>query len=1297
MIIPLEIPPKIVLTGNPVVARLASDNYITEAGTPAVFAFRFSAEEANDRYLAFNSPIAGAFVFTFKTTLDPNSPTDLRLKGAFSFEIWMQTIKAALESNYYLERHYFLSNAEIGGQHVVKLVAKQPGTAYNITVTESTVEHLVTETDTAGTDRTVRDNFRILVETYTRDLINFRLRGQGDLIAVDKNGVGLAQVNAYLEERLAQQFSWPPQALTPVGFRNQLAARSFLKYGESYGQPEQIYKLTKGTEFISLQGRIPKKRLPDFLANFSNIHQYFVTTKRFLTWQPLIKETYASSPEKLYWLHFYENIAQIKIRMKRVFNDGTSSTSDLTSIFTTTPYTVVEIETSASIIAANVANLAELHIWIAQPDNSIISAVQAYILKPEPAVLHHFLFENAWGAYDTASFNGELMEEDEYTHEVEEVFKPQLYAPSQRRFRNLRTNQKEHFTVNSGFNEDADWLLWLDDLFNAPSIFEVITGRLHEVLIENGTIFKKRSKEFVRSLSFKYQRFSPEQVYRVAPSPVFNLEPQIDPLEPNPQFSTGLVVGLAGFDELYFPGNAWLDLAEPITPSMSFTLTSVLKIDQGNVVLFSSDTHSISVSGDGESLWFAVGETAVEVPLEVDIRNKYILLQIAVFDDASVIVLINGHEEASQSIAPIDELAFDKFGHKDEDATYFKGRLVELMVGGEDELANNEARLAIAERLGLPVPGVNWLQEYDAETREFIISNFLTRDDVTTGYIEMTRAEMPYFDPAPGGYVAPYPVGVRTNVFGGVVHVTTDGSDPDSESSILDPEEFINIEANTEIKAIVIAEGFLPSQIATAVFTLQPAAAPSIIPMGGEFNTPKFFEILPAIEEQTCHFTIDGSEPTVESDVFDPENTLPLTAPQDEIAMITMKAIATGAGYGPSPVAQAEFEISGFTYGFMLEFAVSGSEAGRTVTLPFTAGVMDNYIDWGDGSELTHITLWNGSDRIHTYAEDGVYVVKITGDALGFSFSNSGDRNKLTRIVHWGDEDKFEGFTTLASAFYGCSNLVSLGAGKIRATTPTIQMSAAFRNTAIVEVPEGIFDELEGPSVFDMFRDCSSLVTIPGSLFRYCTGISNFLRTFQDCSSIVEIPEDLFRYNTAMTSSSSFNSTFQGCLSLEVVPVDLFRYNTSVPNFTSCFRGCSSLEEIPVDLFRYNVNVGSSAFNGTFRDSGLTSLPPALFRYNVNAISSAFNDTFRDCLALQIRADIFFNPGEESTRFLNKSVAFNNCFNRWGSYTGIQGTAPNLWDCDFGTGTPGKTGVFGGTANDGTSLDNYDDIPSDWK
>ena len=120
--------------------------------------------------------------------------------------------------------------------------------------------------------------------------------------------------------------------------------------------------------------------------------------------------------------------------------------------------------------------------------------------------------------------------------------------------------------------------------------------------------------------------------------------------------------------------------------------------------------------------------------------------------------------------------------------------------------------------------------------------------------------------------------------------------------------------------------------------------------------------------------------------------------------------------------------------------------------------------------------------------------------------------------------------------------------------------------------------------------------------------------------------------------SDGFSRTFYGC-SLATIPTDLFRYHTAVTinGFSETFRGCTSLATIPTDLFRYNIAV----------------------------TTAGFNSTFYGCTKLQIPSNLFFEPGEETTRFLNITSDFTMCFTR-SSFAGSQGAAPELWNCDFG-------------------------------
>ena len=144
--------------------------------------------------------------------------------------------------------------------------------------------------------------------------------------------------------------------------------------------------------------------------------------------------------------------------------------------------------------------------------------------------------------------------------------------------------------------------------------------------------------------------------------------------------------------------------------------------------------------------------------------------------------------------------------------------------------------------------------------------------------------------------------------------------------------------------------------------------------------------------------------------------------------------------------------------------------------------------------------------------------------------------------------------------------------------------------------------------------------------------------------------------------------------------------------FHTTFQNCTGLTSLPDALFQYNVAVSMFGFNTTFQNcTGLTSLPTDLFRYNIACTS--FNNVFQNCNKLQLRSDIFFPAGGETTRFLNQSVDFTNAMSI-GTFTGTQGTAPALWDCTYGTGTPTTTTCF--TGHSLASVTNYASIPTAW-
>jgi hypothetical protein len=170
------------------------------------------------------------------------------------------------------------------------------------------------------------------------------------------------------------------------------------------------------------------------------------------------------------------------------------------------------------------------------------------------------------------------------------------------------------------------------------------------------------------------------------------------------------------------------------------------------------------------------------------------------------------------------------------------------------------------------------------------------------------------------------------------------------------------------------------------------------------------------------------------------------------------------------------------------------------------------------------------------------------------------------------------------------------------------------------------------------------------------------------------------------------NLSFYSCNNLSEINGQI--NGPDITDFSNCFYN-NKLSSIPANLFDNCTQVTN--FSNCFRDNQLTSIPVRLFENNT--LVKNFGTCFYNNSNLKLNKYIFYSEGQQSTRFLNQSVDFGNCFSRnsYVSPDAENGEAPDLWNCDFGTGTPTKTSCFGGNGNNAITLTNYDSIPSEWK
>lgn len=176
--------------------------------------------------------------------------------------------------------------------------------------------------------------------------------------------------------------------------------------------------------------------------------------------------------------------------------------------------------------------------------------------------------------------------------------------------------------------------------------------------------------------------------------------------------------------------------------------------------------------------------------------------------------------------------------------------------------------------------------------------------------------------------------------------------------------------------------------------------------------------------------------------------------------------------------------------------------------------------------------------------------------------------------------------------------------------------------------------------------------------------VTRFDYMFCNCQNLYYVDKDLFKYNT---EAVSFFKTFYGC-GLTTIPKDLFKETTKASNFGKCFAYNKELNEIPNGLFEHLEYEENPNFEKCFYDR---------------------SDTDK----CQLNEHIFCKSNEKNTKFADVVPNFYLTFSRGYEFSGVQGTAPDLWNYTFAS-TPNGRNCFLG--QNSTSLTNYSNIPNDW-
>jgi hypothetical protein len=284
--------------------------------------------------------------------------------------------------------------------------------------------------------------------------------------------------------------------------------------------------------------------------------------------------------------------------------------------------------------------------------------------------------------------------------------------------------------------------------------------------------------------------------------------------------------------------------------------------------------------------------------------------------------------------------------------------------------------------------------------------------------------------------------------------------------------------------------------------------------------------------------------------------------------------------------------------------------SGQIFTLPlvnFGSFTPNIEVAWGDGTPTSTITSVGDSNRIHTYANAGVYTVEIIGQMPGFKVNN----NSAIRLAITGIKD-FGRVGIRTIDFFGCNNITS------------IPSDADMKNWDPSNPNSGVgYRGLNNVISFTSFMRGTGItstigVPMPADIFNYATSATAFSDIFS-FTSILHIPNGLFNNSV---NATTFASAFNSCTLLNSCPANLFANSPNVTSFSSTFRNCLALPNVQEFTNNQSVTTFDNVYNMSTTSNALDGNAPSIWTRSPIPSGTA---AFRNCTGLDNFASIPLN------------------------------------------------------------------------
>lgn len=491
---------KISLCDNPIKFIINSDNYISAVGKKERIYLQFELTgPLEDDYfnLAWGD---NSLTFTFKTNPD-ESGLQLPIYITGNIWEWLETVAAALRSNYLLYSDFKVSYSGVG--YNIDITAREKGEAYDITFSESATSLQIIAFED-GEDDTYRDFYRLILQVYLAAALDYNdiLLGSDEL-PVDEDGNAEFDIAGFIKPEFAYEFHFPESGAVFAIHRANTIKSVRLRYAETYDNTiKELF--SDGPHFIK-DGGINKRDLDFYDSEDSNYFDYSANQKHFLTWCPDGKIISVNQPEKLFFIFPIEDVtAQLMCKTTYQGMDSIKTIEEFSGIKSN----VYEFVISPYLIIDNL-NSEKFEIWLQDANGDLVSEIRTfYIDKKTYLNERYFFFKNSFGVTETLRCTGIQSKNVEINRTAGNVVND-ITGNNAREIKNFDNVEKQKLKSNTGWTSllsknPKNFKNYLRDFLLSTDISEIKNDILFPVNIISKKAFIHKDKEYLYDLTFEY-------------------------------------------------------------------------------------------------------------------------------------------------------------------------------------------------------------------------------------------------------------------------------------------------------------------------------------------------------------------------------------------------------------------------------------------------------------------------------------------------------------------------------------------------------------------------------------------------------------------------------------------------------------------------------------------------------------------------------------------------------------------------------------------------------------------------